>query len=334
MAASPRISAKPILVHDIAARKVLYRGDLDKEWAAYGPDAKAIFGAFVDGVNAFIALTRSGEQPLPAEFTHTGTEPDFWTADEAVTIRFHGLMQNVEEEVARARLRADGAQACEQFLGRLQPPLDDQSAFTPAEADLLEAALAVYRQAVDPISFGPMASAKTSDPGGSNAWAISGARTPSGKPILASDPHRALSTPSLRYLVGLHAPGLDLVGGGEPMQPGVSIGHNGTAAFGLTIFPADQEDFVLVDLESGIPVTRLSEPIFVRGRIGAADGRSRSHAGRTHPRARCDGEARRRPAIGVVRAGRISLSAEPALPQGKIIHRILSCSQRNGAVPR
>ncbi|TMJ39041.1 MAG: penicillin acylase family protein [Alphaproteobacteria bacterium] len=34
------------LVHDIAARKILYRGDLDKEWAAYGPDAKAIFGAF------------------------------------------------------------------------------------------------------------------------------------------------------------------------------------------------------------------------------------------------------------------------------------------------
>ena len=183
-----------------------------------------------------------------------------------MTIRFHGLMQNVEEEVARARLRADGAQSCEQFLGRLQPPLDDRSAFTPAEAGLLEKALAVYRQAVDPISFGPMAGAKTSDPEGSNAWAISGSRTPSGKPILASDPHRALSTPSLRYLVGLHAPGLDLVGGGEPMQPGVSIGHNGTAAFGLTIFPADQEDFVLVDLESGIPVTRLSEPIFVRGR--------------------------------------------------------------------
>ncbi|WP_119272771.1 penicillin acylase family protein [Taklimakanibacter deserti] len=253
------------LVHDIAARKLLYRGDLDKEWAAYGPDAKAIFGAFVDGVNAFIALTRSGDQPLPAEFAHTRTEPDFWTADEAITIRFHGLMQNVEEEVARARLRADGNKACERFLGRLQPSIDDASTFTRAEADLLEAALAVYRHGVDPISFGSTAKSGASDPGGSNAWAIAGARTPSGKPILASDPHRALTMPSLRYLVGLHAPGLDLIGGGEPMQPGVSIGHNGTAAFGLTIFPADQEDFVLIEGD-GVAVTTVREPIEVRGR--------------------------------------------------------------------
>jgi penicillin amidase len=72
----------------------------------------------------------------------------------------------------------------------------------------------------------------------------------------------------LRYLVGLHAPGIDLVGGGEPMQPGVSIGHNGTAAFGLTIFPADQEDFVLIDfgMSDRIKVVTVREAIAVRGR--------------------------------------------------------------------
>jgi penicillin amidase len=256
------------LGHDIAARKILYRGDLEKEWAAYGPDAKAIFEAFVDGVNAFISLVRSGNQPLPAEFAHTRTEPDVWTADEAITIRFHGLTQNAENEVARARLRADGDDACERFLGRLQPPLQDASTFTIAEADLLEAALVTYRHAVDPISFSAAPPGAAGDPGGSNAWAIAGSRTPSGKPILASDPHRALTTPSLRYIVGLHAPGLDLVGGGEPTQPGVSIGHNGTAAFGLTIFPADQEDLVLLDLDGpdDIPIITIRENIHVRDR--------------------------------------------------------------------
>jgi penicillin G amidase len=256
------------LAHDIAARKILYRGDLVKEWAAYGPDAKAIFDAFVDGVNAFIALVRSGDQPLPAEFVHTKTEPDFWSADEAITIRFHGLTQNVENEVARVRLRADGDDACERFLGRLQPRLHDGSTFTQAEAALLEAALVIYRHAVDPISFAGAPTGAAGAPDGSNAWAIAGSRTQSGKPILASDPHRALTTPSLRYIVGLHAPGLDLVGGGEPMQPGVSIGHNGTAAFGLTIFPADQEDFVLLDLDGAddVPITTRREHINVRGR--------------------------------------------------------------------
>src|SRR5699024_7264189 len=50
----------------------------------------------------------------------------------------------------------------------------------------------------------------------------------------------ARAAPSLRYLGHLSAPGLDVIGGGEPALPGNSIGHNGTAAFGLTIFPLDQ----------------------------------------------------------------------------------------------
>jgi len=263
------------LPHDIAARKMLYRADMDAEWAAYGSDARPIFTAFVDGVNAYVALVRAGKQPLPLEFRHFGTAPGFWAPDEAITIRFHGLTQNVENEVARARLRADGHGACERFLGRLQPPVDDTTSFTRDEADLLEKALAVYRRAVDPISFERVTAGWRDDPGGSNAWAIAGCRTPSGKPILASDPHRALTTPSLRYIVGLHAPGIDLVGGGEPMQPGVSIGHNGKAAFGLTIFPVDQEDLVLLDCsgEDEGSIERVDEIIQVKGRSQPVEAR-------------------------------------------------------------
>ena len=40
---------------------------------------------------------------------------------------------------------------------------------------------------------------------GSNAWAISGAHTASGKPILAGDPHLEWSIPSPWYLVHLKA---------------------------------------------------------------------------------------------------------------------------------
>ncbi len=51
-------------------------------------------------------------------------------------------------------------------------------------------------------------------------------------------------------IVHLTAPGLDVIGMGEPAVPGITMGHNGTAAFGLTIFGADQED-VLVYETSG-----------------------------------------------------------------------------------
>ena len=77
---------------------------------------------------------------------------------------------------------------------------------------------------------------------GSNNWVIAGSRTTTGRPILANDPHRPVGVPSLRYIAHLEAPGLSIIGAGEPALPGVSFGHNADAAFGLTIFYIDQED--------------------------------------------------------------------------------------------
>jgi penicillin amidase len=83
---------------------------------------------------------------------------------------------------------------------------------------------------------------------GSNNWVVSGDLTQNGYPILANDPHRALSAPSLRYMVHLNAPGWNVVGGGEPTIPGISIGHNDYGAWGLTIFAIDGEDLYVYEL--------------------------------------------------------------------------------------
>ncbi|MGZ8413479.1 MAG: penicillin acylase family protein, partial [Gemmatirosa sp.] len=84
---------------------------------------------------------------------------------------------------------------------------------------------------------------------GSNNWAIAGARTATGKPLLANDPHRTIAVPSLRYWVHLAAPGWDVIGGGEPALPGVAIGHNRHGAWGLTIFGLDQTDLYVYRLD-------------------------------------------------------------------------------------
>jgi penicillin amidase len=82
----------------------------------------------------------------------------------------------------------------------------------------------------------------------SNNWTISGKLTATGQPILAGDPHRTQSVPSLRYIVHLHAPGWNVIGGGEPALPGVSLGHNERVADALTIFSfADEEDLYVYD---------------------------------------------------------------------------------------
>jgi penicillin amidase len=83
---------------------------------------------------------------------------------------------------------------------------------------------------------------------GSNNWIVGGAKTETGFPMLANDPHRALAVPSLRYMVHLSAPGWNVVGGGEPTIPGISIGHNEFAAWGLTIFDIDSEDLYVYNL--------------------------------------------------------------------------------------
>lgn len=111
---------------------------------------------------------------------------------------------------------------------------------------------------------------------GSNNWAIAPARSETGRAVLASDPHRAHGAPSLRYLSHLVAPGLDVIGAGEPFLPGISIGHNGAIAFGLTRFYIDQEDLYVYELNPASsgeyrykdrwePFEAVTERIEVRG---------------------------------------------------------------------
>src|SRR5271167_5160029 len=92
------------VAQDRAARLFLYRGDMEAEWAAYGPDAKSWSEAFVAGINAYVGLVLSGAAPLPVEFELTGTVPALWAPADLVRIRSHGLNRNAEYEAIRARV--------------------------------------------------------------------------------------------------------------------------------------------------------------------------------------------------------------------------------------
>ncbi len=89
---------------DTAARLFLYRGDMGKEWAAYGPDAQAIAQAFVAGVNAYIDWLGTHSNRMPLEFKLLGYRPSKWDASDVVRIRSHGLTRNLTSEVARANI--------------------------------------------------------------------------------------------------------------------------------------------------------------------------------------------------------------------------------------
>jgi penicillin amidase len=79
---------------------------------------------------------------------------------------------------------------------------------------------------------------------GSNAWAIAGQRTASGKPLLAGDPHIDYSVPAVWYEAHLNAPGFELYGHFQALNPVALLGHNRDFGWSLTMFQNDDMDLV------------------------------------------------------------------------------------------
>lgn len=79
---------------------------------------------------------------------------------------------------------------------------------------------------------------------GSNAWAVSGSRTASGKPLLAGDPHIRFSLPAVWYEAHLQAPGYELYGYHHALIPSAMLGHNRDFAWSLTMFQNDDLDLI------------------------------------------------------------------------------------------
>jgi len=248
---------------DRALRMFLYRGDMTAEWASYGPRARDQAEAFVAGINAYVADVRAGSRPRPVEFQIAGTMPDLWTPDDVMRIHSHGLTRNVASEVKRSLVACAAGLKTDRLRVRLQPAWTTKIPEGLDPCSIPKQVLAPYDLATRPVAFaGPQQKAallhdpdaflaqadQQRDTIGSNNWVVAPSRTATGRPILANDPHREHSVPSLRYIVGLNAPGLSVIGAGEPALPGISIGHNGTIAFGLTIFSVDQEDLYVYEL--------------------------------------------------------------------------------------
>jgi len=234
---------------DRAARLFLYRGSIEKEWAAYGADAKRIASSFVAGINAYVDWLAAHKEQMPVEFSILKYAPSKWEAADVVRIRSHGLTRNVTSEVARAKTicatdRVKGP-GYDQARSGLQPAWETKApeGLDPClPADVLK----VFTLATQAVPFAKPNADSQDD--GSNNWVIAPSKSATGRPILAGDPHRAYATPSLRYIAHVSAPGMDIIGAGEPALPGISMGHNGTIAFGLTIFPIDQEDLYVYEL--------------------------------------------------------------------------------------
>lgn len=256
------------LEHDRFARLIKYRGPwTDEEFNSYHPEGRRILEAFSSGVNSYIEYaTESGE--LPVEFELTGIRPDPWTV-ETPLLRIATAMptRDARRELSLARRVAEVG-ADEANREARPSPYRDLTAPVGVDysiiGDNVISGLSGFRGTiVRPNLISPynswvhaelsMNSGARENSPGSNNWAISGSLTESGKVIVANDPHRGVTNPSLRYMVHLDAPGWTAIGSTEPVLPGVAIGHNGQIAWGLTIVGTDQSDVYIEEVNPDDP---------------------------------------------------------------------------------
>lgn len=208
----------------------------------FDADVRDQLAAYVAGVNA--ALT-SRDLPKSHEHALLRIAPSVWEPADVVTF---GLLMccflpsNWDVELARLIiLTRDGAEAVKavdatwpEHLSLTNPP---GAAAGPPSDWFVARDLEALRAFVG-------------DSGGSNAWAVQGHKSASGRPLLCNDPHLPAALPNLGYLTRVKCPAFTVAGISIAGIPAFITGHNGHAAWGSTSAQVDNADVFLEELSS------------------------------------------------------------------------------------
>lgn len=283
------------LKRDIGTRLFKYRGDMKTEMNHYHEEGVEIIKAYTNGVNAYIDHILKTPELLPIEFKLLNLAPQKWTP-EVVISRHQGLLGNIAQELQIGRAVAKlGAETVKDlyWLHPKDPDLSiDPSIKTALLSDDILELYNAYRttvkfQKVDIVPAYQNTEAEAAVLSlyegkndslaiGSNNWVVKGELMADGNTYMANDPHRTIAVPSLRYMTHLVAPGWNVIGGGEPEIPGISIGHNEYGSWGLTVYRTDGEDLYVYELNPDNPnqyrhkgawvdMEQVSETIKIKG---------------------------------------------------------------------
>jgi penicillin amidase len=194
--------------------------------------------AYLDGINQY-----QDSHPRPMEFDALGIPKRAFTAEDTVSVggylaysfaaafRTEPLLTYVRDQLGPDYLKVFDLDWHPQGV------LDKRPALARADWDSLDK--------LAELSLGALHNAGLPQFEGSNAWAIAGSRTASGKPILAGDPHIRFSVPSVWYEAQLSAPGFELYGHHQALNPFAFLGHNLDFGWSLTMFQNDDVDLVV-----------------------------------------------------------------------------------------
>lgn len=253
------------LAIDRLLRTLGIRRVAEREEAALEPELKALLERFCEGVNAAAAQARA--RPLEMQLLRLEWEP--WRPVDILSLGkllAFGLSTNWERELLRAdMLRELGPE----LAARLDPtypadnPIVTQEHWSGDGLAIVEQIDAVRR------SMGLAAEAS-----GSNNWAVSGALSATGSPLIAGDPHLPPSMPGIWYEVALRSGERFVRGASMPGMPGVYMGQNNDVCWTFTNVMADVQDLFVERVEDDrylfedewLPLQTVREEIAVKGR--------------------------------------------------------------------
>jgi penicillin G amidase len=236
--AGPAALAADVLMRTLGMRRVA-----EREEREISPLLRGFLDAYAAGVNAAI----DSASALPIEFQLVRLEPEPFTAIDLLAsskLMAFGLSTNWELELLRAQLVTEaGPERAE----RLEPryPRGNPIVVAPGEpwtgngADLA----AQIAQVRDILGLRVPA-------GGSNNWVVSGARSVTGKPLLACDPHLTTTIPDLWYEADMACDEFRARGATLPTNPFPVFGQTAATAWGFTNVMADTQDLFVERLNA------------------------------------------------------------------------------------
>ncbi len=216
----------------------------ESAWQQLPPDTQKIVEAYVEGINQYI-LSRSGSGFAP-EFKMIGFNPRPWKPSDVVAALKLLAWQLDNVSYSTELLHADlinkvGPERAQQLM----PEYSDAEPVILAGnyERMVDAAdkIGELTNGIGTVNYGGL---------GSNAWVISGAKSVTGAPILANDPHLGSSIPPVWYLAHLKAGDVDVIGATVPGLPFVVTGRNRHIAWGVTHLVADVQDVYREKLDS------------------------------------------------------------------------------------
>ncbi|MDQ7020087.1 MAG: penicillin acylase family protein [Robiginitomaculum sp.] len=245
---------------DAQMRILGLRRAAEGSWNHLTPEEQAAITAYTDGVNAIITAK---DYVPPAEYVFLRARPEPWVPADTLTVfkvMAYSLAGDAMQEPGRKRLREIlGQERLEQFL----PAYPKNAPVALREEDMTS----VYPAPVAPVEEAPapaIGPAMGEQIKGSNNWVVDGSLSKSGLPLLANDPHLALTAPGIWYYARLNAPDMMVLGVTLPGTPFVTLGRNRTIAWGFTNTGPDTSDLKVVKTNTLHPTT-ITETIKVKG---------------------------------------------------------------------